>query len=114
MLRGSHVTRIKMLKSTLRELDLRTAREPAKVADKIYSNPKWLGLMARIRKQRGNACAHCQTTNARTVGDHIIEINDGGAAFDAANVQLLCWPCHTKKTNQRRAERQRERLSKPS
>lgn len=103
------MTRIKMLKNTLRVLDLRTAREPAKVADKFYSSAAWLGLMARLRKQRGNVCQHC-AAKGRVVGDHIVELQDGGAPLDEANVQLLCWSCHTIKTNRRRAERHSEPL----
>ena len=32
------------------------------------------------------------------LGDHIVELKDGGAPLDAANVQLLCMACHQQKT----------------
>jgi 5-methylcytosine-specific restriction endonuclease McrA len=86
-------------------LDMDTAKPPAKLTEKLYSSTAWLGLMARLRKQRGNRCEHCNATKVRTVGDHIVELKDGGAALDAANVQLLCWPCHTTKTNKARSVR---------
>ena len=114
MFGADRLARIRMLKSTLRELDLRTAREPAKVADRIYSSRQWLGLMARLKKQRGHKCEQCGSTSGRIYGDHVVELQDNGAALDASNVKLLCASCHTIKTNQRRAERQRERLSRPT
>lgn len=99
------VARIQTLAPLVKPLDLDTAKPPARLTEKLYSSTAWLGLMARIRKQRGNRCEHCGTTKARTVGDHIVELRDGGAALDPANVQLLCWPCHTTKTNVERAKR---------
>jgi len=98
------VATIRTLAPLVKPLDLDTAKPPAKIADKLYSSTAWLGLMARLRKQRGNTCERCGS-KGRTVGDHIVEIKDGGAALDAANVQLLCWPCHTSKTNAERAKR---------
>lgn len=99
------MARIQTLAPLVKPLDLDTAKPPARLTEKLYSSTAWLGLMARIRKQRGNRCEHCGTTKARTVGDHIVELRDGGAALDPANVQLLCWPCHTTKTNVERAKR---------
>jgi hypothetical protein len=37
--------------------------------------------------------------------DHIVELKDGGAAFDVANGQCLCGSHHTLKTNAERARR---------
>lgn len=37
--------------------------------------------------------------------DHIIEIKDGGAKLDPANVWTLCGSCHVKKTNRERDKR---------
>lgn len=107
-----HVTRIKMLRNRLTELDLRTAREPAKTADRFYSSRGWLGLMARLKRERGHRCEACGATGGKIYGDHIVELQDNGAALDAGNVRLLCAPCHGAKTAARRAERLRERLSR--
>lgn len=106
--------KIRMLKPRLAELDLRTAREPAKTADRIYSSRQWLGLMASLKKTRGHKCEQCGSTSGRIYGDHIVELKDQGAAFEASNVRLLCASCHTLKTNQRRAQRLREPLSRRS
>lgn len=99
------MARLKMLGNRVKTLDLRTAHEPAKVADRLYSSKPWLGLMQSIRKERGSKCESCGKAGVRLVGDHVVEIRDGGAALDRSNVQLLCWPCHTTKTNQARAAR---------
>lgn len=107
-----HVTRIKMLKNRLPELDLRTAREAPKTADRIYSSSQWLGLMARLKRERGAKCEQCGATGRKIYGDHVVELQDNGAAFDAGNVRLLCAPCHGAKTARRRAERLREPLTR--
>ena len=105
--------KIKMLKSSIRMLDLRTAKEPAKRADAIYSSRAWLGLMSRLKRERGNKCENCGAHGGRIYGDHVVELQDGGDAYSARNVKLLCASCHTLKTNQQRAQRQSERLSRP-
>lgn len=104
------MARFKTLPPLFKPISLDTARTPAKVAAPLYSSKEWLGLMAKIRKQRGNKCNHCDRTDVRTVGDHIVELSDGGAPLEAHNVQLLCWPCHTIKTNKARAAR----MAKPA
>jgi hypothetical protein len=38
-------------------------------------------------------------------GDHIVELRDGGAPLDPANVLLRCGRCHTTKTVAERARR---------
>jgi 5-methylcytosine-specific restriction protein A len=106
------MSRIKMLKPRLSELDLRTAREPAKVTDRIYSSRQWLGLMATLKKRRGHKCEQCGSSSGRIYGDHIVELKDSGAAFDAGNVRLLCASCHGAKTAKRRAERLLEPISR--
>jgi len=35
----------------------------------------------------------------------VVELRDGGAPLDPANVLLLCRPCHARKTNRARDER---------
>ncbi|MFO0449937.1 MAG: HNH endonuclease [Pseudomonadota bacterium] len=39
--------------------------------------------------------------------DHIVELKDGGAMYDQANLQPICSPCHTKKTHKERMKRMR-------
>lgn len=98
------MTRIKSLPPLVKPLNLDTAKPAPKLTVPLYSSKGWLGLMARLKRQRGNACERCGT-KGRVVGDHIIELKDGGAPLEETNIQLLCWPCHTTKTNQARAAR---------
>lgn len=101
--------RLKTLKSQVNPIDLTTAKAPVKVAEPFYSSKAWLALMARIKSQRGERCqdprCHDPDRKQRVVGDHIIELKDGGAPLDESNLMLRCWPCHTRKTNEARAAR---------
>lgn len=98
------MTRLKTLKPKIKIISTSRVPELPRVIERLYSSTQWLALMATLRRQRGNACAHCGS-KGRTVGDHIVELKDGGAPLDPSNVQLLCWPCHTTKTNIARARR---------
>ena len=60
---------------------------------------------ARLIKERGRRCQKCGRTDCRIFGDHIIEIQDGGARLDPSNISLKCGRCHTTKTLQARKER---------
>lgn len=42
-------------------------------------------------------CRNCGATEHLEV-DHIIEVTDGGAMYDPANLQTLCHECHKAKT----------------
>lgn len=77
---------------------------PAKKADSFYQSPEWRALVRSIKAERGRWCERCGSGH-RVAGDHIVEIKDGGAALDAANVELLCQPCHNGKTAAARARR---------
>jgi hypothetical protein len=50
-------------------------------------------------------CLACGKHATYLEADHIVELKDGGAPLDPANVLLLCRPCHARKTNQARDER---------
>ena len=95
---------IPKLKPRLAILNLDTAKAPPKIADRFYSSTAWLGLMVRLKRERGAKCERCES-KGRVVGDHIVELADGGDPLDERNVQLLCWSCHTTKTNRARAKR---------
>lgn len=60
--------------------------------------------MSRIKARRGSVCEQCGQAG-RVVGDHVVELKDGGAALDEGNVRLLCWSCHTAKTHRARVAR---------
>jgi hypothetical protein len=77
----------------------------------VYNSPGWRSLIANIVRVRGRRCEdpQCQTPNRaagqRVYGDHIIELQDGGALLDPSNVMLCCAPCHGRKTAAERAKR---------
>lgn len=78
-----------------------------KVAERFYASPQWRGLVAAIKRERGNWCQRCGAggKGARIIGDHVVERKDGGAELDPANVELLCLPCHNTKTAAEKARR---------
>lgn len=79
---------------------------PPKIADSLYTSPEWRRLVADIKRERGRFCERCGGTH-RVLGDHIVEVKDGGAQFDRSNIELLCQACHNRKTAQQRARRAR-------
>jgi len=86
-------------------LDTRRVKPAPKRAEPFYLSPEWRALMARLLAERGRRCQECGRTDCRIFGDHIIELNDGGAPLDPGNVKLLCGACHTIKTSRARSER---------
>lgn len=86
--------------------DSRRVKPPAKVAAPFYGSTEWKAIRERIVGERG---AKCENPGCGRRGfvylDHRVEIRDGGAPLDPANLQLLCSPCHGRKTAQARAER---------
>jgi 5-methylcytosine-specific restriction enzyme A len=86
-----------------------------KQIDGVYHSKPWTTLLAAIIKQRGRRCEdpQCKTpdrgTGRQIYGDHIKELQDGGALLDPANVLLRCAPCHTRKTLAERAKRMAKR-----
>lgn len=102
--------RLKTLGSRVTLLDTRIATPPAKTGDPFYDTPEWRALMAKLIKERGRRCedVKCQATHRpgqMIYGDHIVELQDGGAPLDPANVMLRCASSHKIKTNQERAKR---------
>jgi 5-methylcytosine-specific restriction protein A len=71
---------------------------------RVYSSARWQTLRARKLRQHP-FCAKCGVTNVRLICDHKRELRDGGAAFDEANVEVLCAKCHGKKTQAARRAR---------
>jgi hypothetical protein len=75
-----------------------------KTALPVYSSPEWRALIASIILERGRRCEDpaCRSPNhgagGRVYGDHVIELQDGGALLDPSNVLLRCAPCHGRKT----------------
>jgi hypothetical protein len=103
---GAPMGKLKALGPRLGGMPAKVKAAP-KVAEGFYSSPEWRGLMADIRRERGNRCerAGCPTPTHRVIGDHIVERKDGGADLDPRNVELLCFTHHQQKTAAARAAR---------
>jgi 5-methylcytosine-specific restriction protein A len=86
-----------------------TVRE--KQAAPFYLSPEWKALMRHLIGVRGRRCEDPEHDRAkpregvRIYGDHVIEVKDGGALLDPANIMLRCAPCHGRKTALERARR---------
>ena len=103
--------RVRMLRDRVATLDTRIAKPAEKKALPFYSTPEWRALMNRLFKERGRRCEdpRCARPHGpwgQLYGDHIIELRDGGADLDPANVLIRCAPCHGRKTAEARATRQ--------
>lgn len=74
------------------------------MADPFYLSRDWRELVGRLKRDRGAFCERCGS-GYRLIGDHVVELRDGGAPLDPRNVELLCQACHNRKTAQARAAR---------
>lgn len=63
---------------------------------KVYQSARWRKVRQQILN-RDPLCRSCRRAASREV-DHIRPTAQGGAAFDPANLQGLCTPCHSRKT----------------
>lgn len=101
------MARLASLAPRLTTLDTRTAKPPRADKDKLpfYRSPKWRAFIAALIKKRGRKCEECGEKNCRIFGDHIEELQDGGAPFDEDNVLLRCGKCHNKKTAKEKQKR---------
>jgi hypothetical protein len=86
---------------------LSTATLPRKTADPFYLSREWIELRDRVRREASGRCQApgCGRRERRMFVDHIVELKDGGAPLDRANVWLLCGSCHTAKTYAARGRR---------
>lgn len=91
-------TKLAMLGPTMQIVDSRIAAPAPKLTDPFYGTKEWRDLVQQLIAQRGRRCEICGAEADRLYGDHIVEIKDGGAKLDPANIQILDSPCHTKKT----------------
>lgn len=94
---------VKLVKPRVRTASVAIARVPPKKAEPFYLSPAWRALIDDIKAERGERCedpAHDPTRSraCRCIGDHIVELRDGGAPLDRRNIMLRCWPCHGRKT----------------
>jgi 5-methylcytosine-specific restriction endonuclease McrA len=74
----------------------------------FYRSPAWRSLVADLIRQRGRRCqCGCDYVGGVIIGDHVVEISDGGARLDPGNVMLLSPACHNRKTALARLARAR-------
>lgn len=93
--------RLKMLKPRVSTVNTRFGRavEPA-VDRSFYATPQWRELRDQVVEAAGRRCQWpgCGRSDGRMHADHIVEIKDGGAALDRANLWCLCQTHHNGKT----------------
>ena len=79
------------------------------VKNPVYGSPAWLKVRAFVLRRDGHWCQirlpGCRG-EANSV-DHVVELEDGGAPYDAGNLQAACRPCNSAKGNYRRQARGR-------
>lgn len=67
---------------------------------KFYQSTTWRKLR-KVKLEQDPLCEECLKKGIHTpakVADHIVSINQGGAALDIANLQSLCDRCHNIKS----------------
>jgi len=66
---------------------------------RVTSTRRWQALRQVILERDGWACVGCGERRKRLEVDHIKPVRlRPDLAFEPANLQALCGPCHTKKT----------------
>jgi hypothetical protein len=70
----------------------------------IYGSERWKQLRRKLVREHPY-CARCGARGRRLYCDHKQELRDGGPAFDASNIEVLCHPCHMAKTAEARRAR---------
>lgn len=104
------MARLRTLRPALPCVSVAVAPLLPKVKAAHYYTPEHRAWSRAVIARAGYACQACGRTGTRLYADHIVELQDGGAATDLANGQALCGACHTRKTARARAERQRRRV----
>lgn len=71
-----------------------------KETQRFYQSKEWKELR-KLKLISQPMCEEClrsgKYVRARMV-DHIVPIRQGGALLDIANLQSLCWSCHSRKS----------------
>ena len=68
----------------------------------------WMSLRREVLMRDGYACRCCGIVRIDNECDHIVPLEQGGAAMDINNMQTLCGGpdgCHTRKTKDEAAAR---------
>lgn len=98
-----------MLRPRLALTDTRSARPPPKQRAAHYGTAEHEAWRREVIRRAGGLCQGkgCGRHGTRLFADHIVELKDGGAPYDAGNGQALCGSCHSRKTAAVRAARQK-------
>ena len=66
----------------------------------FYQSRQWRSVRAAFLREHPlcGACGVAGRLVPAQVVDHVVPIKDGGARFEAANLQSLCVSCHNAKT----------------
>jgi formate-dependent nitrite reductase cytochrome c552 subunit len=97
----------------LRTADSRRLTPPPKTALPIYSTPEYRLWRAEVIRRSGGRCQDPghqpgRSRSGKLYADHVKELRDGGAPFDARNGLARCASCHERKTMATRAVRMGE------
>lgn len=68
---------------------------------------RWMTLRAFVMTRDEYRCCACGVPGVGHEVDHVVPLEQGGAAWDAANLQTLCPTCHAAKTAAQAAGRGR-------
>jgi hypothetical protein len=95
--------------SSARLVQPETTRSGKQVAD-FYRSPEWKTFRNQLIKERGWRCEDpkCETPRGpwkQIYGHHVVEISDGGARLDRANIRLCCGVCHGRVTQENKLKR---------
>ncbi|MPZ31443.1 MAG: HNH endonuclease [Rhodospirillales bacterium] len=100
---------VRMLRPMVQVLDTRIARPPPKQVDPHYSSQEHRRWRAIVIARSGGRCqdpaCKAPTRPGRLYADHVVELKDGGAAFDLSNGVARCGSCHVRKGHAERAKR---------
>jgi 5-methylcytosine-specific restriction enzyme A len=111
---GSKTPRLTNLRPRVTMASPRITVRPKRI-EPAYHTKEWRALVIAIIRQRGRRCEDPQCTTQdrgagrQIYGDHIRELQDGGALLDPGNVLLRCASCHTRKTLAERTKRMAKR-----
>lgn len=68
---------------------------------RVTATRRWQVLRMAILERDGWQCRACETRKGRLEVDHVEPVRTAPKrAFDPANLQVLCSPCHSKKTRE--------------
>jgi hypothetical protein len=105
--------KLRTLGPLVRTHNTNTTQLPSKQIDPIYNTPQFKEWRAKVIARAGARCEvmvnghRCTKAHPehRMYADHIIELKDGGSAFDLGNGQCVCASHHSIKTNKVRTRR---------